>query len=359
MSSKDIETIVALVSEDPAGLDRVNPNADWNRIFLLALWHKVAFIVFERLRESGLLDQAISKGRFPLLLANHWSQLVGVNELRHAHYLAELKTIDAALAARDIIYAVGKGGPILIPEIYSPYERKMYDVDLLADRAAAPSVIEAMQSIGYQMGEYDRRTRTLQPLGNDELRTWLLHSRGLPNFVNIADTRLIDHAICQVQFSVGDTKSGKTRPAGVLLEGRLRKDDFWMIPRSAVLTQLGLHIYREFKDESFHHWGMGLNLIKLSDLSRWVDHLSDNDLTEAISHMQGLGYTAEVSVGAHLARLAFESPRLEHLASLDRSGIDISFGRNELYAAMDHVLATTSHGSDQSQWSKLVGFKTT
>ncbi|TYB48531.1 nucleotidyltransferase family protein [Actinomadura chibensis] len=364
MATKEIETIVALVSEKEDDLNRASLDVDWNRTFLLALWHKVAFIVYERLRTTGLLDTAIGSGRLPLLLANHWSQLVAVNQVRHANHSAELEQIDAALTAHGVRYAVGKGGPLLIPEIYSPYERKMYDVDLLADRSHSEAVIEALRGIGYQMGAYDRRTRTLRGIGKDDLRNWLLHSRGLPNFVKVADSRLIDHSICQVQFHLGDTKTGKTRPAGVLLDGRVRRNRFWAIERAAVLTQLGLHIYREFTDESFRHWGMGSNLVKFADLARWVDHLDDDEFAESVDVVRLLGHTAEISAAARLTGLILGSPRLEDLVSLDRTGMgradrDRAVTRSGLYDAMDQIFRTAADGADESRWSKLVGFKTT
>ena len=47
----------------------------WDDILVAGLWHKVAFLVYERLRATGLLDVALTEGNLPLLLLNHWKQL--------------------------------------------------------------------------------------------------------------------------------------------------------------------------------------------------------------------------------------------------------------------------------------------
>ena len=97
-SPNEIQTILALCdsARDPfAAVEDVRQlmanGLDWNRFFLLVLWHKVAFLSYERLIAWELLDEALNRAGLPLLLLNHWKQLHAFNALRNARMLEELR----------------------------------------------------------------------------------------------------------------------------------------------------------------------------------------------------------------------------------------------------------------------------
>ena len=286
-SPNEIQTILALCdsARDPfAAVEDVRQlmanGLDWNRFFLLVLWHKVAFLSYERLIAWELLDEALNRAGLPLLLLNHWKQLHAFNALRNARMLEELRAITESMAAHDVPSIVGKGGPLLIGPCYELSERKMYDLDLLAPRDRLREIIAAMSAVGYHLGTYSHARRELAPLPRADLRRWLLLARGLPNFRRVTSVPELEVAIAQVQFAVGST--GRSRhhvPAELLIkhavpvevQGSSGRTWTTQGPQlSDVLLQLCLHISRQILDPEHADWGMGWNLIKFCDLQRFA-----------------------------------------------------------------------------------------
>ncbi|NUT19788.1 MAG: hypothetical protein HOV77_11415 [Hamadaea sp.] len=254
---------------------------DWNRLFILGLWHKVAFLALQRLMDLDLLDAALESCGLPLLLLNHWKQLHRVNLRRNELLQTELGRIVMAFQRRAVPYAVGKGGPLLIGPCYRPSERKMYDLDFLAPRDAFEAATAAMAEGGYVMGRYGHSQSSIMDLREGELRKWLLISRGLPNFIRKIDDVALDISIAQIQFRIGSTgQGGRSIPADPLIANAAACDVGWsgtsdnvMVARPSMpdtFLQLALHIVRETTDAEHRDWGMSWNLIKLCDLDRFV-----------------------------------------------------------------------------------------
>jgi len=193
--------------DDPAGLalagSMVDEGLDWERLFLKSLWHKVAFIVLHNLIELGLIDRALSTGKLPLLLLNHWKQLAAANDYRNRIQLGTLDERERALVVANVQCVVAKGGPLLIPSCYSRKERKIYDLDFLCDRNEKGAVERVFAGQGFVIGSYCHRERSLRPLTGAEIRPWLLHARGLPNFVLKLDDPFVAYVVAQVQFVSG------------------------------------------------------------------------------------------------------------------------------------------------------------
>jgi hypothetical protein len=245
---------------------------DWNAIFMGALWHKVAFLVFENLKAYGLLDKALVNGSLPLLLLNHWKQLYQVNSGRNRIYLKTLVELASVLRDCGLDYAVSKGGPALFGRVYTETSRKIYDIDLIARKADFHRIEEAFGKAGFAHLDYRHGTGEFVPIEQSEIRKWLLHTRGLPNFVKKIDCDYMDYAIVQVQFKVGTTQ-GVTLNAEALLEKAGGGEGFTTVCDEDLLIQLILHIYRETREETFEEWNMSWNLIKFCDLDRFAHYM--------------------------------------------------------------------------------------
>jgi hypothetical protein len=264
---------------------------DWNGIFLSAMWHKVLFIAYERLKRARLLDAALVSGNLPLLLLNHWKQLHAVNGIRNDVHMTELAAVAGALDDAGLRFAVAKGGPLLFDRVYSRTERKCYDVDLLADKGELPRIQDALQSQGFVIANYNHSTGDCTPLPQEERRKWLLHTRGMPNFVKPLDLNVMSYMVLQIQFKVGSTAPGNLAlDAGSLLERRVPYRGFWAVSDVDLLLQLALHLHRETTEASFEASNMSFNLIKFCDLDRFTALLaSSGQLSALVESARDLG----------------------------------------------------------------------
>lgn len=366
-SAGPAEVLIALCARpetvDPAAVRAlVLSDLPWTEIFAEALWHKVAFLVYDRLAGSGLLDEALTRGSLPLLLLNHWKQLHKVNLRRNRLYLEESQTVSACLTWHRADHAVSKGGPLLIGRVYETGQRKMYDIDFIARREQLGRVQAAFAELGYRHGAYDHATETITPLPHDEVRKWLLHARGLPNFLRSPSDEIVDVLVAQVQFKVGSTADGSAMDTGPFLDRALSRGAMRVVDDVDLLLQLVLHIVRETRDEEFREWRMDWNLIKLCDLDRFLDAVADDAMLTAFTdRAEQLGFL-EQSLYAFLTltkvfpsraaddvieRLLHRRADLEGLAEQVRD-LDVR-GR---------IGAMATRRTTGSAWTGLVGSKT-
>jgi Uncharacterised nucleotidyltransferase len=332
----------------------------WTEIFSEALWHKVAFLAYDRLASSDLLDAALTEGNLPLLLLNHWKQLHRVNLHRNRLYLEECQTISACLRWHEADHAVAKGGPLLIGRVYDACQRKMYDVDFIARREHLSRIQAAFAELGYQNGVYHHATETITPLPHDEIRKWLLHSRGMPNFLRkVQGDDLVDVLVAQVQFKVGSTADGSATDAGPLLERAVTRNAMRVVDDADLLLQLVLHIVRESRDVEFAEWRMDWNLIKLCDLDRFLHTTADT--AAFVDRAEQLGFLEQSVYALLTLAQVFPSPVTDRLVAevLDRRS-DLEQVATQVRRIDVHgrISAMTTHPATTSPWTRLVGSKT-
>lgn len=255
----------------------ITSTLDWNQIFIETLWHKISFLIFSRLKKFKLINKALTKGNLPLLLLNHWKQLFYANYERNNLYLQELKKIDNAFREANVEYAVAKGGALLFGKIYSLYERKIYDIDIIAYKEQHSILEKCLNNLGYKYLDYNHDEERFVEINREEVKKWLLLTRGLPNFIKPVDSTGARYLVVQVQFKIGSTQSGEHAiQSKYLLERSIQHSNCQGVRDEDLLIQLILHIYRETIEESFKEWNMDWNLIKFCDLDYFLHYLIDN-----------------------------------------------------------------------------------
>jgi hypothetical protein len=334
---------------------------DWSAIFISSLWHKVAFIVFERLRTSGALDEALSTGNLPLILLNHWKQLYRVNGHRSALYLQAARSLCDAATELGVPLAVAKGGPIVFGRLYTPSERKMYDIDFLGRQEDLRGIEATMSRCGFALGEYSHNEEKLLPPRPGDLRKHLLQGRGLPNFVKVTGDPFVDYLVAQVRFRVGSSSSaGHWVSADELLDRAVTDRGMRVVCWPDLALQLALHIYREAHESEYKEWNLDWNLIKLCDFDRIV-HMggADDVVAQMIGRADELGFAREVAFAAWVTGIVFPSERTAAIAERCSSlagGVDAPDAEKVIDAIWS---IGSSFVGQHSVWASLVGTKTT
>ena len=279
-------------SPDESVLGASTQPLNWNALLVSSLWHKVAFLVYERLCTSGALDAALTEGNLPLILLNHWKQLYHVNRHRSRLYLEAARSLCAAAEDVGVPLVVAKGGPILFGRLYTPSERKTYDVDFLARQPDLRGIESAMASCGFAYGEYLHGRQELAAPRPGDLRKHLLQGRGLPNFVKVTGDPFVDYLVAQVRFRIGSGDSaGRWVPTDALLANAVSERGMRIVSWPDLALQLALHIHREAHEPEYRQWSLDWNLIKLCDFDRMV-HMDGGDevLEDAIVRGRRAGF---------------------------------------------------------------------
>lgn len=293
--SKELDLIVrcCFEVEDSQILAICGSTIDWNKLFISSLWHKVSFIVLNRLKLVGAIDVALRDGNLPLLLLNHWKQLIFVNEQRNAIHCSAAVEISSVFSHNKIPYAISKGGLAMFERIYSTVERKTYDIDLIANREQMAEIESCMSALGYRIGDYNHQQDIIQPLPVAVRRKWLIHSRGLPNFLRKTGIPGIPYIVVQVQFKIGSTFAGSDFDAASLIDRAVPTQYGSTVCDGDLLLQTILHLNRETSEPSFDEWNMSWNLIKFCDIDRVIKYLhKKNTLEEALNHISALNLSS-------------------------------------------------------------------
>lgn len=334
---------------------------DWNTIFAATLWHKVAFLVYTRLQSSGALDAALVKGNLPLLLLNHWKQLLKVNRVRSRIYTDVAVEICSIAETRGIDLAIAKGGIALFGTVYTQTERKVYDIDFLGRRDEVRQIETVFEQGGFRYGEYSHGHERIEPPRPGDLRKHLLQGRGLPNLLRKPESDVIDYLVAQVRFRVGSgSAQGNWVAAERLLERAERRGGLRVVCWPDLALQLALHIYREANEVEYLSWNLDWNLVKLCDFDRIVhDAPVPWVVTRLVERATELGFTSEVAFAARVTAALFPSPVFDEIiakcarSTPDAVPLDASDIRRNIWAVGQRT--TAQHGS----WVNIVGAKTT
>lgn len=339
----------------------VEEELNWSQIFMDSMWHKVLFILLENLITSGLADRALTKGNLPLMILNHWKQLMQVNLIRNRTHFQEVKNLFQNDELKSLNLAVSKGGIALIDKVYTMSNRKMYDIDLIGERHEHKNILRLFNNLNYKMGSYEHSKEEIIPLPKDELRKWLLHTRGLPNFIKEIDSEIMRYIIVQVQYQIGTTIESDTIPSEVFLSQTIEHKGIKVVSDIDLLLQLVLHLYRETKEDSFKEWNMDWNLIKFCDLDRFIHYMHSKKLLDkCIERAIELGLYNQSIYSFELVNIVFPSQvTSDCLNSLRKeAGLsnDSNYSQNEVFDKLFKL--GEYYPKPSSKWSELMEGKT-
>ena len=339
----------------------VQSHIDWNAVFLCAMWNKVLFVLYERLKKIGYIDLAMRDGTLGLLLLNHWKQLAAVNFHRNRIHLAELTSIARALQETEANYCLAKGGPALFGRAYSIEERKTYDIDLLASRSELAKINKAFAEAGYLHAHYSNETGELQALDSDEIRKWLLHSRGLPNFLKLTGDGFMPYVVIQVQFRIGSALDQEYLPSDEFLARRVLREGVHFVNDDDLYIQTLMHLYRETIEPSFAEWHMSWNLIKFCDIDRLTRYFFGcGQLIDGIDRVVQLKLERQCLYSLRLVSKVYPSEAIAQAITMLAEGRSILEHEIPELSTIERLIASTGFASDvaQSEWTKLVPLKT-
>ena len=139
-------SLLACLSQHPgnsaAHVKRLS-REDWHELADFAAWHRVAPLLYHRLRERGV------DGLAPASVLELLRETYRQNALRNLRLYHELGSILSALAQRGIPTIVLKGG-FLAQAVYEDDAlRPMLDLDLLIGREDLPKGREILQGLGF------------------------------------------------------------------------------------------------------------------------------------------------------------------------------------------------------------------
>jgi hypothetical protein len=331
---------------------------DWNSLFMSALWQKIAFLVYSRMKATSAIDIALARGNLPLLLLNHWKQLAKVNEVRSRLYADVAVELCEAASSVGVDLVVSKGGIAMFGSVYSHFERKTYDVDFIARRHDVGALGELFASCGFRHGEYAHATESLGPARSGDVRKHLLQGRGLPNFVRPVSDGPIDYLVAQVRFRIGaGYAGGRSVSADALMERAVNRDGIRVVNWADLSLQLALHVHREAHEDDYARWNLGWNLVKLCDFDRALHRGREELADELVARAAELGFLAEVAFAARATAIFFPSPLLDDVALRCSRGDPPALDADELHTKLWST--GTGLGRQEGVWVDLAGPKTT
>ncbi|MCP9282872.1 MULTISPECIES: nucleotidyltransferase family protein [Bacillus] len=350
--SQSREEIISLILEP----------IDWYSFFSIAMKHKVLFICFEKLRDLELLNFSLKEGNLSLLMLNHWEQLYEVNTYKNKKYMEELNKINYAFSDAGINYAIAKGGPALIGKVYTISERKMYDIDLIANKKDYQKLDNTLKLLGYFNANYNHDKKEYLPVSQEEIRKWFLHTRGLPNYVKPVDS-IIRQVLLQIQFKIGSTITGETIDAAKLIQdSKKENENLSVISPEDLAIQLALHLYRETIEPSFEAWNMDWNLIKICDFDRYINYYNENNvISNLINRIEELDCVKPFLYSTYFTNLVYPTPVLKKVIDLlvnksEENFIENLFERKNILGEIFKL--GEGDKKNESEWEKLMGIKT-
>ncbi|MBC1513578.1 nucleotidyltransferase family protein [Listeria booriae] len=341
----------------------VRSKLDWDFIFLSGIKHKVLFTVYFNLNKYGLLDTALNKGNLPLILLNHWKQLHYINLNRNQLILSESAKLESYFAKNNILCCITKGGPRLIGDIYDIEERKMYDIDFIGNKEDYYNIDEILKKQGYDHKSYEFKTNELKETDKEDIKKWLLLTRGLPNYVKHMENLSNDLFIVQLQFRFGSANDNKHIKANDLLSRISIKNNAFFIPTEVVAIQLASHIHRETTEREFDDWNMNWNLVKFLDFQRYIDKYFTTELqwNELFKIAESINYTNELLYSVFYTKSIFQSKNLELVYSyLDSNNSNDRYHLLSSEFALKQISKVSkSNFKPSKKWDGFMGSRST
>ncbi len=242
---------------------------------------------------------------------------------------------------------VATKGIVFSSTVYACGTRLLRDLDFMIHPEDSESVLQAMKSIGYQVGEIDQTTHSIRPMSRRALAAYKLNRDHLPEFVFMTGDETTPFQIVDFATSLTWTRSEFVIP----IEEALKESTVFSLnsepPVQVPCFQDGihfiftmLHLYRE---AWFEHWLKTENdvtLMKFSDLVRLWQRIEKSNAGIKL-------------VESYVRRFNIIQPAAWVLGHLDQTlGMDTSgsLGIGE-YATEEWLHSASSREGKRCRWS--------
>lgn len=281
--------IGARIEIDPTLRDRfielIKQGLDWGKVLYLATNHKMLTLVWYHIKSFDLvryLDPQISR-----LMATVYNAHAERNRL----YLEEFgRVLEAADALK--VRIVPLKGALLLGTIYTDLGmRTINDIDILVERDAIETLMDAFDRLGYSQKTYDSIKGDLRPVSRRKKLFWTLYVSNLMPFRKKAESALVGSYSFDVHVTI--TWKGKEQYEIDMAElfekthevGFLGTRYFPLSCEDNIIHLCG-HLYRHAVLLDTIRDVDDLALIKFCDLREFIlastKHLSWNRLTERV-----------------------------------------------------------------------------
>ncbi|WP_405677532.1 nucleotidyltransferase family protein [Streptomyces sp. NBC_01511] len=302
---------VALAAElinDPAhGLDR-------GGFIELAARHRVINLV------ARSLDRERLTPKDPVMHA----QLRGsylYNTQRNRALQAELKLLLQEFESYGINAVVRKGTYLSNSFYADPALRYMVDLDIYVPAPEIDRYGVLMTDLGYRQGSKSANGRIIERMSRDEEIFSRLHESALPPFWRLTSDPYVDIFGIDASHDVMPPTSGKSLPAGDILErarrGTVGGESAWIPSPEDMLLDLAVHLYREATWICSIEAGKDICLIRFVDIVEWYGAMRDRiDQERLVELARKYDLVPELFYGLHHTDILY--PGVIDPALLDR-----------------------------------------
>jgi hypothetical protein len=247
---------------------RAPPAVDWARFIGLAVQHRVGSLVGSHSR------QLLERGRKPdigtsAITLLHDAYLAGIS--RSGSIKCELTRILRACTGLRV--AVRKGGHLAFHMYREPALRPMADFDLLVTRETAPSVVAALNDLGYGEGQLATDGR-IRPFTRRQRVFWQLHGSDLPKLSRRGDGPFIRAFSVDINVELVLPGKGLQVPVSEFLDRAVQSSIgdspcLLLAPEDTVID-LSLSLYKNSTVLRYMAFGKHRRLLKYVDIAEFL-----------------------------------------------------------------------------------------
>lgn len=238
-----------------------NPSFDWDCFVGIAHNHRVAGIMYNRLKNYNNVPELV-KRTFQLTY-----EYQVMRNIQHNHYINELFS---SLEEKGIKYSFLKGA-VLNSMYYKNGERASNDTDILVLPDELDNVIEVCEKLGYKQGEQKNGKVILATQGEKIFAR--LNTYELVPFVKVINNPSFPHHVVDINFRLGN--DDKSESAAVLLKKtriiNKGKNKIRTLYIEELLVYLCIHLYREATMVYKIVSGSDMKLYKFADLHHLIE----------------------------------------------------------------------------------------
>ncbi len=244
-----------------------DPRCDPAELYAQAFAHRIVPLLGYHVQQAGA-DRALPK-LYRFELAQSYYRQAAQTEL----LTAEARRITDALLRADVPVACAKGVVIANVAYEAPGARSMNDIDLMARPQDARAVDAVMRELGYMIGDFSWRERTVVPIDRRLELQYRVYADHIPQYARATGEPVQPAFVVDFSHTFTWVKSRWQIDLDSALRSAVRQPDRSGLPALDPLHQflrIALHIFREAWLE---HWIVreqnDITLRKIADVLRF------------------------------------------------------------------------------------------